>query len=110
MSLEISLFEYDFAWRGLDEPDEYGDDFVFIYRITSHPAVTFDRLAMSSKSDLRKKYNWVDWVSFLSTVGSSAEEWDALPFRQRIFDLYGYYGYENIFGSSHWGGFNIDKS
>ena len=108
MSLEISLFDYDFSWRELDEPDEYGDDFVFIYRITSRLADTFDVLPMSSKLDLRKEYNWVDWVSFLSTVGSSAEEWDALPFPQRIFDLYGQYGYENIFGSSNWGGFTIN--
>jgi hypothetical protein len=107
-SLEISVFEYDFAWRELDKPDEYGDDHVFLYRVR-HAPLEFDCLSMKSSQDLRQEYAWVDWISFLSTMGASHEEWDAQPFAIRIFDLLNYYGYENIFGSSHWGGFKIER-
>jgi hypothetical protein len=64
---------------------------------------------MKSSQDLRQEYAWVDWISFLSTMGARREEWDAQPFAIRIFDLLNYYGYENIFGSSHWGGFKIER-
>jgi hypothetical protein len=108
-SLEISVFEYDFAWRELEEPDEHGDDHVFLYRITHRTPPTFDRLMMRSTLDLRKEYDWVDWPSFLSTVGLNAEEWDAQPFAIRIYDLMNVHGYENIFGSSYWEGFTIKQ-
>ena len=108
-SLAISVFDYNFSWRELEEPDEYGDVFLFIYRITDRPALCFDRLSMRSTVDLRKEYNWVDWSSFLSTIGIDHEGWDAQPFPIRIYDLFNYYGYENIFGSSHWEGFTIKK-
>ena len=108
-SLEISIFEYDFAWRELGESDAYGDDHLFLYRITDRKSPVFDRTAMNSKLDLRKEYDWVDWDSFLSTAGCGNEEWDAQPFAIRIYDLFNQYGYENIFGSSYWEGFTIEE-
>ncbi len=108
-NLSTSLFEYDLIWRELDEPDEHGDDHIFLYRITDRYPVTFDRAVMNSTLDLRKEYNWVDWDSFLSTVGLTAEEWDAQPFAIRIHDLMNVHGYENIFGSSYWEGFTIEE-
>ena len=106
-SLEISVFEYDFAWRELESADENGDDHIFLYRLTDREGCHFDRVSMASARDLRKEYDWVDWPSFLSTVGLSSEEWDALPYAQRVYDLMNVYGYENIFGSTYWEGFQI---
>lgn len=106
-SLAECVFEYDFAWRELEEPDEHGDDFVFLYRITHRDPPAFDRVTMSSKLDLCKEYAWIDWEGFLSTIGMNAEEWDVQPFAIRIFDLMNVHGYENIFGSSYWEGFTI---
>lgn len=108
-SLETSIFEYDFAWRELEEPDEHGDDHIFLYRLTGREGARFDRVSMGSARDLRKEYGWVDWSSFLSTVGSSSEDWDALPYAHRVYDLMNVYGYENIFGSSYWEGFQIEE-
>lgn len=106
-SLEESVFSYNFAWRELEAPDKYGDDHIFLYRLTDRDGCRFDRVSMASSLDLRKEYDWVNWPSFLSTVGLSSEEWDALPYAQRVYDLVNVYGYENIFGSSYWEGFQI---
>jgi hypothetical protein len=43
-------------------------------------------------------------------MGSIKEDWDALPLPQKIYDLVSYYGFENIFGSSYWEGFQIEEN
>lgn len=101
VSLEISLFEYDVIWREVpaerrDTPEE---DYLFVFR--TGPG-KFARVGMTS-GDFEKDFNWMkeaDWGSFLSTQGAKLREWMSLPYPRRIHDLYSYWGYMNVFGSS----------
>jgi hypothetical protein len=109
MSLAISLLEYGFAWKHLDPPDEDGDDYLIIYRLSDRAGYIFERCGACSDNDLAKEHNWIRWDEFLSTTGHTREEWDKLPYPIRVYDLVNHYGYENIFGSSYWEGFKITK-
>jgi hypothetical protein len=110
-SLEESIFFYDFAWRILPEPNEDGDDTLFLYRIAGRKPRAFDRCSMSSKLDFAKEFNWIkaeDWQSFFDTYGTVREAWEEQAFVMKIYDLFNYWGCENIFGSSYWEGFAIE--
>lgn len=110
VTLSIALFEYDLIWRKLDPPLEDGDDYLFIYHISGEDSASrYDRVLMSSGLDLKKEYNWVDWEDFLKTNGTPEHEWVEIPFAVRIYDLFRVYGYENMFGASHWEGFPITE-
>lgn len=117
-SLEISLLEYGMAWKDL------GDSTLFIYRIDGEGENSwFDRCIFNNEMDLRKEFDWVEWDSFFDTIGIatyekdeediedpinlSFSEWRERGFQQQIFDLFNYYGKENVFGGSYWAGFKI---
>jgi hypothetical protein len=118
-SLAISLFDYDVVWRTLPpeseiDPESYspGEDTLFIYKIAGDKAgeKRFDRQAMDSTEDLTKTFSWIDdgkWADFAQSYGMTVVEWRAQDFPQKIFDLYHYFGREEIFGSSYWEGFAI---
>jgi len=106
-SLDISLFEYDCIWREIpqelrDHPDE---DYLFVFsvgRVNNSPVNQFARVGMSSCDT-----SWINdetWASLLSTQGATKEEWMKLPYPVRVTDLYRYFGYMNIFGSTIYGG------
>lgn len=108
--LATSLFEYGFAWRNLPEIDEDGDDILIIYGIRGNGDYTrFDRCGMKTSTDPFKEWDWVDWDSFFSTLGTTREEWSEMPFEQKVYDLFNHHGYENIFGASYWEGFKIKE-
>lgn len=100
--LATSLFEYGMAWR------EIGDETLFIYQ---HPSIPnrFDRCSLDSKLDVQREYDWVRWTEFMSYVDMPLHQWLALPITMKIFDLVGYYGTDEIFGSSYWEGFSISE-
>lgn len=105
-SLEHSLFESDFAWMEF-ERDELGDDIRFLYRVRGNQ---FDCIDMDSKINLYKEYSWCSkqqWESFYDLHGTTMEEWDELPFPQKMYDLYHAHGYDNIFGGSYGALFTI---
>ena len=97
-SLEISLREYGLVWREIE------GNFLFIYSIGNGK---YDRVTMAANTDLYKEFNWVKWEEFLDCQGIPKTHWDILPFEQKLFDLFSYYGYEEIFGTSYWEGFEI---
>lgn len=122
-SLAISLFEYDLVWRKLP-PDsemdvehrtghlEFPEDYLFVYRISGEKdhEKQFDRQAMSSARDLAKEFNWIadgKWADLAQAYGLRVTEWHALDYPQKVCDLVHYFGWERIFGDSHWGGFLI---
>ena len=103
ISLVASLFKYGIAWKV--EDGKIG----FIYRISP---TEFDNLEFDLPLDFKREFKWMkekDWNSFLETIGQSFDEWEKFSVGQRIFDLFSCYGYEKIFGSSHWGGFKIEN-
>jgi len=120
-SLEISLMEYGMAWKVLDEPDADGDDVYFIYSLGRKKCedgvvrLMFDRAGMSSSTDVRKQWDWAfndgdrrtERTTPAQLTGLTEEEWDGLDFHCKVYDLFQLHGYENLFGTAYWEGFEI---
>lgn len=107
--LATSLFEYGLAWK------EDGKQIEFIYAIGgdydkveyNNPA--FDSITFDADLDVRKEFDWADFEEVESFTGLTSVQFDALPLPQKINDLIGYYGFENVCGSSYCEGFQIEE-
>lgn len=111
--LTTSLFEYGMAWKEDDKQIE------FIYGIgigeeaglsTFGAYNRFDRCSFALDLDVYEEFDWACFEEVHLCMGSIKEDWDALPLPQKIYDLVSYYGFENIFGSSYWEGFQIEEN
>jgi len=104
--LAISLFEYGLAWK------EEENQIEFIYGIGMEDCDynRFDRGSFDLGLDVRKEFDWADFNEVESFIGLTSQEFDALPLPQKISDLVSYYGFENIFGSRYWEGFEIQEN
>lgn len=107
-SLDISLFEYGIAWRVMEK------ETIFIYGIkwsdSKQSYTRFDRCSYSNDTDPYKEWNWIkDWSVFWEPLEITKEEWDKWPFEKKVYEIFTYYGYENIFGPSYWEGFEIKE-
>ena len=106
VNLEISLFDYDIIWRELD------GEYLFVYAMSGYgrdACRRFDRSTMRTDSDVKKEFDWVDWDALYGALGTDDVTWSKLPLPVKISDLFLAHGYENIFGSSYWEGFAIEK-
>jgi hypothetical protein len=103
--LATSLFEYGLAYR------QEGNETLFVYAIGADPLVynRFDRCTFASDVDVQKEFDWADFGSLYSFVGMDAEQWNAQPLTSKVSDLLSFYGFENVFGSSYWEGFEIKE-
>lgn len=110
-SLENSLFDYGCIWREIplelrDHPEE---DYMFVFnvgRINNPEYDQFARVGMSS-CDFSSDTSWMtekDWNSFLSFQGQTRDEWMQHSYPVRIFDLFRYWGFMCVFGSTIYGG------
>jgi hypothetical protein len=107
-SLEISLFEYDFIAKQPAERDREDEWFILYrsYPSGMHEGRNFDT-GWARESDLDKLINGEDWMtehdieSLLEWTGMTKEDWLASSFVHKFSDLFGYYGPENIMGSSY---------
>ena len=106
--LATSLFEYGMAWKEDDKQIE------FIYAIAGdYDKVEynkFDRIAFNTDLDVRKEFDWADFEEVESFTGLTSDQFDALPLPHKINNLIGYYGFENVCGSSYWEGFQIEEN
>jgi len=106
--LATSLFEYGMAWKEDDKQIE------FIYAIGGdYDKVEynkFDRITFNTDLDVRKEFDWADFEEVESFTGLTSDQFDALPLPHKINDLIGYYGFENVCGSSDWEGFQIEEN
>jgi hypothetical protein len=103
MSLEVSLFEYQAAWKY-----EAGK-LLFIYYVGGG---LFDETCYEEDYDFMSDFSWVSdysWKSMFDYLGMTSEEWHLLPLPIRISDLLRYSGYDNCMGATHWSGFKIDR-
>ena len=101
-SLEISLFEYGIIWKR----DVDGDnDWLFIYNI--------------NEEEERYDCGWIDKIDELDNLdfnevarfcGMTKEEWLKTELPRQVYDMFIYYGYENVFGSTYHGGFKIKEN
>ena len=100
--LMVSLFEYGLAWK-LE-----GDEILFIYAIhagDSGDYDRFDRCTLDANLDPKKEWDWVKWYELAETYDLDLDELP--PLEMLVFDIIGYYGFENVFGASYWEGFAI---
>jgi len=117
LSLAVSLFEYGMIWKEHTQPAET----VFIYGINPISAEhrLFDYAWLDPKMNLRTEYDWVDWDQFFSYLHGGDQSFylrrknestwfNDRPFVYQIYDLVGYYGYEEIFGSTYFSAFEIE--
>ena len=104
--LATSLFEYGLAWK----EEEKQIEFIYGMGFTFTDYNRFDRCSFDLDLDVRKEFDWADFNEVESFVGLTSQEFDRLPLPQKISDLVSYYGFENIFGSSYWEGFEIQEN
>lgn len=103
VNIEISLCEYGIAWF------DAGNEWHFIYGIKRDDKGNFCRFDVGwfdKKIDCKKEFGWADLEDVVRGMDLTVEEWlteNTLPVI--IADLYVYYGYENIFGSTYWEGY-----
>ena len=105
--LATSLFDYGLAWK------EEGNQIEFIYAIGGDydkvQYTKFDQITFNTDLDVRKEFDWADFEEVEKAGGLSSEQFDALELPFKINDLIGYYGFENVCGSSYWEGFEIEE-
>ena len=102
VSLEISLFEYELIWREID------GKYLFVYQITGRVNRVFDRCSFDANLNVQTEFDWAKFEDIYSLSGMSETEWNEQELPEKISDLFSYYGYESIFGSSYWEGFTIE--
>lgn len=103
VDLEISLFEYGLIWTIRE------NDYHFIYGIDLDDTgyIKFSWGDIPINCDVQKEYDWAEFHEICDYVGMSLDDWLALSLPLKINDLLSYYGYENVFGTDYWGGFEI---
>lgn len=104
-SLEISFFEYGLLWsKEIDEDNAIKFIYPDAQSYVDEKPTRYHWAWIASDCDVKSEFNWVDWPGFLSSIGADFEEWNESPLGQKIFDLVGHYGTENIFGSDYHNG------
>lgn len=103
-SLRISLEEYGLAWAPLDDGADDGHGaHIIVYGVESDKQSCYTRFASAEIRDAARspieEWTWVtDWSGFGGYCG-------CVPERETVLDVLqsalGYWGYENLFGSSY---------
>lgn len=104
--LAISLFEYGLAWK------EDNNQIEFIYGIGLEETEynRFDRCTFNLDLDIKEEFDWVDFEEVASFCGQSLDQFLAMDLAFQIYNLQVHYGFENVFGSSYWEGFEIQEN
>lgn len=93
--LEISLQEYDFILR--PDPDRERGCYQVIHKIAGSDKYDISYLREDDFTD-----RWIqEEAGFFDFVGLSREEWNDAPVHHKLSDVAGYYGMENILGTSY---------
>jgi hypothetical protein len=109
VDIEISLKEYGLAWIATTDEETL---FYYGIRHDGIEYVMFDFCTLNPKMDIKQEYDWIkkeDWTDIYDYIGQNEEEWNTLPFVEKISYLHNYYGYENIFGATYWEGLAYDE-
>lgn len=102
VNLEESLFEYGVIVSNEEHEDGSGTHFV-VYKINENEYGT-GHVSEKELDHLVKGDDWMykdDIESYLSTDGTTLEEWLKLSLIQKLQSLISYWGYENIMGTDY---------
>lgn len=100
--LETSLFEYDVIMSNEEHEDGSGTHFV-VYKIDDNSYGT-GRISEEDLDNLIKGEDWMyedDIESYLSTNGTTKEEWLKLSLIHKLQSLISCQGYLNIMGTDY---------
>lgn len=103
--LAISLFEYGLAWK----EDEKQIEFIYGIGIEGTEYNRFDRCSFDLNLDIRKEFDWADFREVASFCGQTLDQFFAMDLASQIYNLQVHYGFENVFGSVYWEGFEITE-
>jgi hypothetical protein len=103
-SLEVSLYEYGLIWKTIDN-----EEYKFIYGVDIDDKGFYNKFdyAYLSKKDFVDIFNdWGNKSDIESFTGEKFDTWIE-SFPHCVFDMLGYYGCYNVFGSSYYNPFEI---
>ena len=104
--LAISLFEYGLAWK----EDNNQIEFIYGIGIEGTEYNRFDRCTFDLDLDIRKEFDWADFNEVASFCGQTLDQFLAMDLASQIYNLQVHYGFESVFGSSYWEGFEIQEN
>lgn len=98
-SIQISLFEYGFAWILSSDKSEYK----FYYSVSGHcNNSVFDFSFQPADLNVKSEVDWIeDWTQIFNYAGMTESEFFSRELPYVLYDLLQYYGYENVFGSAY---------
>ena len=111
-SLAVSLFEYGLVWKHNVKDlsgyyaEQNNNSYVFVYKVGKSK---FDWANIKDNCDPKVEFNWVNWNDVSNCNGMTVDEFLAQSLTQIVFDLFNYYGFENVFGTCYFGGFDISE-
>lgn len=96
-SLEYSL-EYGIIWK------DFEDSILFVYRISPG---RFDQCEINKNINLQEDYSFMNFDEIASYCGLTKEQFFDLSLEYQIYEIVSYWGYEDVFGTSYYAGFEI---
>ena len=108
-SLEISLFEYGLAWKLCKRATKGGfkkGEYKFIFGCMSDESGNYSRFDWAGNihesTDPKEEWNWADFAAVAACCGMTELELLAQDIPRIVADMLGYYGRENVFGSTYY--------
>lgn len=107
--IETSIHEYGLAWIESNDKKEV----LFWYGIGVKDDGYFNKFDFCSfpvDLDIKSEFDWIedDWTHVYIFVGLSEQEFHSRDLSDKIYDLFQYFGSENIFGSTYHAGFSFN--
>lgn len=97
LDLNESLFEYGFAWKKIDS-DTY--DYIYRVELLTESEPLFDQSVLDN--DFLNDLDWVDLAAVVEINGLTEKQWLKQDIPYKIYDLYCYYGYLDVFGENYY--------
>jgi hypothetical protein len=105
VSIEISLKEHGLAWKTGEAETR------FYYGVDSDGSeyIKFDWADLENNLNFDLEYDWADLLEVANFAGMTLKDWEKAPQAQKIQDMIGYYGTENVFGSTYTEGMTYEE-
>ena len=114
--IATSIFEYGLVWKvykiGNKKADIKRGDVLFYYGIDTDDKGNYCLFdwARYTQDSFNTDFDWADFDAVAKWADMDVKIWMTNNYCQKVYDLFLYYGYENVFGTSYYGGFDIGSS